>query len=111
MIWENVHVLWMIRGKGTCALDDKGRYNNRVEKTKQHKLTEDGHVVGRLAAVLGVVVVLRRHGVVHPLPVLVPDDGGERVAPVGLAHQRHGLTHPDGFALRVPQDLRSLRRI
>jgi len=55
MIWENVHVLWMIRGKGTCALDDKGRYNNRVEKTKQHKLTEDGHVVGRLAAVLALL--------------------------------------------------------
>ena len=48
---------------------------------------------------------------VDALVVLVPDDGGQGVPAVGLAVQGHGLPHPDGLPLDVPQDLRPLRRI
>ena len=83
------------------------------------------HQVGHLAPERGIVVVGGGHKaqpvarlgavgvvrVVDPAAVLVPDDGGEGVAAVGLAVQGDGLAHLDGLALHVAQDLRPLRRI
>ena len=48
---------------------------------------------------------------VDALSVLEPDDGGEGVAAVGLADQRHGLAHADPLPLHVPHYLRPLRGI
>ena len=49
----------------------------------------------------------------HPSkqPSNLPDDGGEGVAAVGLADERHRLPHPYRLPLDVAHDLRPLGRI
>ena len=73
------------------------------------------HTITRLTPVLRLVIIRARHEaqhilrlgshggvrVVDPLPVLIPDDGGKRVATVGLADQTDRLPHSDGLALDV----------
>ena len=76
------------------------------------------HAIRGFTSVLGLIIIRACHkakhilgfgahgcvGVIYPFPILVPYDGCQGVATVGLADQADCLPHADCLALNVADD-------